>query len=80
MSNDLDTLLRDDLLRPPADFARRVMEQLPLQTPPRPQRKRWRWRQLRWLAAVSGLVGGGLLGLSQLLSFVFGLWIAASEL
>ena len=36
--------------------------------------------RLRWLATGAGLVGGGLLGLSQPGSFVFGLWIASSAI
>lgn len=36
--------------------------------------------RLRWLAARAGWVGGGLLGLSQLASFVFGLWLSAAAL
>jgi hypothetical protein len=33
---------------------------------------------LRWLLAATGLVGSGVLGLSQLAGFVFGLWLASS--
>jgi hypothetical protein len=78
MSDGLDALLRSDLLCPPTDFAQRVMQQLPPQ--PQPQPRRNRWQRLRWLATATGLIGGGLLGLSQLASFVFGLWIAASAI
>ena len=76
MTDDLDALLRGDLLRPPTDFVQRVMQRLPPQTQPRLKR----WSRLRWFATATGLAGGGLLGLSQLASFVFGLWIAASAL
>ena len=42
------------------------------------------WPRLRLLAARAGLVGGGLLagmlGLSQLASFVFGVWLAGAAL
>ncbi len=42
------------------------------------------WHRLRWLAASAGLVGAGLLGfilgLGQLASFVFGLWLTAAAL
>lgn len=42
------------------------------------------WHRLRWLAARAGLVGAGLLGfilgLGQLASFVFGLWLTAAAL
>jgi hypothetical protein len=39
-----------------------------------------RWRRLRWLVTATGLVGGGILGLSQLAGFVFGLWVASSAI
>ena len=90
MNKDLETLLRDDFLHPPPHFSQRVMqriERLQLHSSPtdgpalaaaRPQPS---WlNRLRWLATGAGLVGGGLLGLSQLGSFVFGLWIASSAI
>lgn len=83
MDDDLDTLLQDACLQPPADFTQRVMQALPQRTTPSPQPVRTvhsPWQQLRWLAAASGLIGTGLLGLSQLASFVFGLWIASAAL
>ena len=76
MTDDLDAILQGDLLRPPTDFVQRVMQHLPPQTQPRLKR----WSRLRWFATAIGLAGGGLLGLSQLASFVFGLWIAASAI
>lgn len=83
MYDELDTLLQDAALQPPPDFTQRVMQAinqrtLPPLLPSRPIRSRW--QRLRWLAAASGLVGTGLLGLSQLASFVFGLWIASAAL
>ena len=90
MNDDLDALLQDDFLRPPPDFSRDVMqriEQLRHQAlrvdargiaPARP--RACLWRRLRWLATVTGLVGSGMLGLSQLAGFVFGLWIASSAI
>ena len=82
MHDDLDTLLQDDFLRPPPDFTQRVMRAIHQRTPPPlPERAvHPPWQRLRWLAAASGLVGTGLLGLSQLASFVFGLWIASAAL
>lgn len=77
MTDDLDRLLRGDLLRPPADFSYRVMQQLPQQRQTQPHPEPQRWRRVRWLVTAAGLLGGGLLGLSQLVSFVFGLWLAA---
>ena len=42
------------------------------------------WHRVRWLAARAGLVGAGwlgvILGLGQLASFVFGLWLSAAAL
>jgi hypothetical protein len=82
MHDALDTLLQDDFLQPPPDFTQRVMRTIAQRTPvPRPTRSTGsRWQRLRWLAAVSGLVSTGLLGLSQLASFVFGLWMASAAL
>ncbi len=103
MNDDLDALLREDLLQPPADFAQRVMKNLAAQIQPLPHAQadssprlsppdaRGRapegpavWPRLRWLAARAGLAGGGLLGfvvgLDQLASFVFGLWLAGAAL
>jgi hypothetical protein len=109
MNDDLDALLREDLLQPPADFTQRVMKNLPAQIQPlpyatadslphllaqavqRPARHSGRapegpavWPRLRWLVARAGLAGGGLLGfvlgLDQLASFVFGLWLAGAAL
>ena len=118
MNDDLDAMLQTELLRPPADFAQRVMQRLaahdmalqnpgtqmqPLPAPspatlphpsqlprltgaPSPDQPAAPdfWHRLRWLAARAGLVGGGLLGfilgLGQLASFVFGLWLTAAAL
>lgn len=82
MNDELDTLLQDAALQPPPDFTQRVMRSIeqrtPASMPTSPTRSPW--QRLRWLAAMSGLVGTGLLGLSQLASFVFGLWIASAAL
>ena len=90
MNKDLETLLRDDFLHPPPHFSQRVMQRIerlqlhsslaegPASALDSPQCG-WLSR-LRWLAGGAGLVGGGLLGLSQLGSFVFGLWIAGSAI
>ena len=114
MNDDLDTLLRKDLLQPPPDFAQRVMTKLaaknlaaqiataslpgwtearpeaciearPEARPTaRPATRLHAAQLLRWLAARVGLVGAGVLGvvvgLSQLASFVFGLWLSAAAL
>ncbi len=84
MNDDLEILLRTDLLRPPNDFTQRVMQRIqPRQyattrTSIGLEERTRRWNRLRWLAAAMGLAGGGLLGLSQLASFVFGLWLASA--
>ena len=84
MNNDLDALLQTDYLDPPDDFTQRVMQRIQLRRYATPStsivaaERTGRWNRLRWLAAATGLVGGGLLGLSQLASFVFGLWLAGS--
>lgn len=88
MNDQLDALLHDDFLRPPSGFTQRVMRRIellaPLQsgsmsaTPVPPQTRRW--NRLRWLLATAGLVASGLLGLSQLASFVFGWWLVAAAI
>jgi hypothetical protein len=86
MNDELDMLLQKDLLQPPPDFTQRVMQRI--QTLPHSaslaaspaKAPSTRWRRLRWLANAAGLVGGGLLGLSQLAGFVFGLWVSASAI
>lgn len=76
----LDELLARDWLQTPPDFTQRVMQRLPWQAEPaglaRPRRAFW--QRLRWLLAAAGLLGSGVLGLSQLAGFVFGLWLASS--
>ncbi len=86
MKNDLDALLQDDLLRPPPDFTKRVMQgvqqlqQRPsLSATPAKPRSRF-WNLLRWIATIAGLIGGGILGLSQIAGFVFALWLTATAI
>ncbi len=90
MNDDLEALLQDDFLRPPPHFSQRVMQRIqplprhtslayaPAFASARPLPNLW--SRLRWLATATGLVGGGMLGLSQLASFVFGLWVASSAI
>ena len=113
MNDDLDTLLRKDLLQPPPDFAQRVMTHLAVKnlavqiaaaslserTEARPEARaevRTKARPttqpatrpqagqlLRWLTARAGVLGlwlGAVVGLTQLASFVFGLWLSATAL
>jgi hypothetical protein len=88
MNDDLDALLRDDLLRPPTDFTQRVMQRIgqqtqaqstPLAASPAGLRAT-RWTRLRWLLTATGLAASGLLGLSQLASFVFGWWLVTAAI
>jgi hypothetical protein len=68
MNDDLDSQLQSGLLVPPEDFSQQVMQRiayLPLPV----RRPRWRDR-LQWIA----LVGGGILGATQLAAFLFGIW------
>lgn len=76
----LDELLVRDWLQTPPDFTQRVMQRLPSQAEPSVSAKprRARWQRLRWLLAATTVVGSGLLGLSQLAGFVFGLWLTSS--
>ena len=92
MNDDLDAMLRDPLLQPPADFALRVLKSLPVSLPVqtsaspagRPAAPHRFGLRLRRLAARTGWVGAGvlgfLLGLDQLAAFVFGLWLAGAAL
>lgn len=72
MANDLERLLESGLLKVPENFAQRVMQridELPLPIYP-PQPREW----LQWLA----LIGGAILGATQLAGFVFGIWAAVT--
>jgi len=86
MKNDLDTLLRDDLLQAPPDFTERLMQriqQLPQRTSlsaTPAQAHAAFWSNLRRIAAMTGLIGAGALGLGQIAGFVFGLWLAGSAI
>jgi hypothetical protein len=80
MNDELDTLLRNDLLHPPADFTRTVMQRVAALPLPGDALPHPRWRRLRRAAAAAGLIGSALLGLSQLAAYVFGLWFAATAI
>lgn len=77
MDNDdaLDALVQQSALQPPPGFTQRVMHNLPLRPGPLE-----RWSRWRWLLTATGLAGGATLGLAQLLSFVFGVWLAGAAL
>ncbi len=84
MNDDLDTLLSQDLLKAPSDFSYRVMQgikplPMPFEQVRRPKATAT-GHALRQLAFRLGVVSAGLLGLSQVLGFVFGVWISATAL
>jgi hypothetical protein len=86
MENDLDVLLQDNLLQPPSDFTERVMQrvqQLPqraLLSATSAKTRSLFWNLLRLIATIAGLIGGGILGLSQIAGFVFAFWITATAI
>ena len=97
MNDELDAMLRKDVLQPPADFVARVMKSLPSQIPASqmPESAGVRaatpslfWQRQRRLFARVGLASAGAvgaavaaaLGLTQVASFVFGLWLSAAAL
>jgi len=76
----LDRLLADAASELPDDFVGRVMAQLPpraLQALPAPPPRRLRTTLLRGLRVLA-LLAGSLLGLSQVLAFVLGVWLASA--
>lgn len=81
MHDELDTLLRQDLLEPPDEFTQQVMRAIATRHPkPAMRPHSLVWQRVRWLAASVGLVGGGALGLIQVAGFVFGIWTASSAI
>lgn len=87
MDDDLDTLLKQDLLQSPAGFSYRVMQGIkPLPMPferYQPKLVIQPTNALHKIAMRLGMIGAGLLGLlglSQIVSFVFGVWLATSAL
>ena len=83
MYDELDRLLGQDLLQPPADFSYRVMQGIKPLALPFPASRPAAARPapvLRTLLIRIGMLGAGLLGLSQVLSFVLGVWLATSAL
>ena len=83
MSDELDRLLGQDLLQPPADFSYCVMQGIKPLAMPFPASLPAAARPApapRTLLLRAGMVGAGLLGLSQVLSFVLSVWLATSAL
>lgn len=83
MKNDLDTLLQMDLIEPPVDFTQQVMQRVQVLAQPgvgycQPiQKTSSVWIHVRRIATLAGLVGGGVVGMSQMVSFVFSMWLTA---
>ena len=84
MNDDLDTLLRQDLLQSPTDFSYRVMQGIkPLPMPFKRHQPRHAIKSAKDLPKIAmrlGMIGAELPGLSQVASFVFGVWLATSAL
>ncbi len=72
MNDDWDKLLAAGLLSVPDDFAERVLREINRLPQPEPQ-KTWPQR-LQWLAAI----GAAVFGAVELISFIFGIWIAGT--
>jgi hypothetical protein len=75
MSERLDELLRGALVEPPEGFAERVVAAISVLPVRRPSKQSSRVREVAEWLAVAGAV---LAGVSQLVSFMFGLWIVGS--
>lgn len=68
----LDAMLSEDRLQAPDDFTQRVMQEIQTSQPVHKPSLLTQW--LQWVA----LAGGFLLGAQQLLSFMFGVWLATA--
>lgn len=68
----LDAMLSEDWLQAPDDFAQRVMREI--KTTERVHKPSFASQWLQWIA----LVGGFLLGAQQLITFMFGVWLATA--
>lgn len=64
--------LQDDLVQAPADFSQRVMQQIATQPLPELQESTPPW--WTWLAVA----GSFLLGIEQLLTFIFSIWLSSA--
>jgi RNA polymerase sigma-70 factor (ECF subfamily) len=72
MKKDLDELLGSGLLTVPEDFPGRIMRQV--EELPVPGRRPLVRERLQWLA----LLGGAIVGIAQLVAFMFGIWAAVA--
>lgn len=73
MDKNLDTLLASDLLDIPGDFTQRVMQRIHNA----PKTSGYRSGFLEKLQSFA-LISGGIVGLSQLVAFMFGIWTATA--
>lgn len=77
MDNDLDTRLEQALLTPPAHFSERVMQRIALLPLPPMANAAPPSRTSIWLQRLQNLalMAGGVLGMTQVFSFMFGVWL-----
>jgi hypothetical protein len=75
LSRDYEELLREGLLTPPEDFVQRTMALVAAAVAPREQPTHpWVRDIAQWLA----LAGAALVGATQVVSYVFGIWMLSS--
>jgi len=75
MFDNLDEILRDDLVTPADDFSNRVMLRIAtLPAPSFPTRASHASEKMQWAA----LIGASLVGVIQLITFMFGIWTATA--
>ena len=68
MENELDILMQTELLSVPSDFTERVMNEIHLDLHATPREKLR--KSFQWFALISGAV----IGLFELVTFIFGIW------
>jgi hypothetical protein len=75
--DSLDALMLRTAMPPPSGFAQRVMARLPSHAP-RATSHTSAWSRLRKTSATLALTASALAGFSQVLIYVFGMWLATS--
>lgn len=73
----LDALVLRTAMSPPSGFAQRVMARLPSHAPPAAAHPS-AWSRLRKTSVTLALAASALAGFSQVLMYVFGMWLATS--
>jgi hypothetical protein len=73
----LDALVLRTAMSPPSGFAQRVMARVPSYAPSVATRPS-AWSRLRKTSATLALAASALAGFSQVLMYVFGMWLATS--